>query len=158
MPADISPAPPHAVDTGLPWHRDVGDAVAAIAQARSRYGDTFTVEHDRDRYLFTFSPTGVESFYALREEVASKGVADYLMLRRKLPDGIFDGRRTLPGTLFRKDDVALYLANLESALDATIAEMGDAGETDLFEPHPPPGSPDGSRVLGWLSRSDRRRL
>ena len=56
------------------------------------------VESGRDRYLFTFSPTGVESFYALPEETASKGVADYLMLRRKLPDEIFDGRRTLPGT------------------------------------------------------------
>ncbi|MGA8258524.1 MAG: hypothetical protein WB767_18280 [Nocardioides sp.] len=132
MPAEIMPSPPQAVDTGLPWHRDVTDAVAAIADARARHGETFTVEHERDRYLFTFSPEGVESFYALREEEASKGVADYLMLRRKLPDGIFDGRRTLPGTLFRRDDVALYLANLDVALDATIAEMGDAGEVDLF--------------------------
>ena len=48
-------------------------------------------------YLFTFSPTGVESFYALPEESASKGVADYLMLRRKLPDEIFAGRRTAAG-------------------------------------------------------------
>ena len=88
--------------------------MAAIAAARAEHGDTFVVEHGRDRYLFTFSPAGVESFYALREEVASKGVADYLMLRRKLPDEIFDGRRTLPGTLFRRDDVADYLANLEA--------------------------------------------
>jgi len=59
-----------------------------------------------DRYLFTFSPVGVESFYALPEEKASKGVADYLMLRRKLPHEIFDGRRVLPSSLFRRDDVA----------------------------------------------------
>ena len=72
----------------------VGDAVAAIAEARSRHGDTFVVQSGRDHYLFTFSPVGVESFYALPEEIASKGLADYLMLRRKLPDEIFDGRRS----------------------------------------------------------------
>ena len=116
----------------MPWHVAVDDAVAEIAAARATYGETFTIEQDRDRYLFTFSPAGVESFYALKEESASKGVADYLMLRRKLPDGIFDGRRTLPGTLFRRDDVAAYLAQLEGALDLTVAELGACGELDVF--------------------------
>ena len=97
MPQDFpTPAPPYAEGTGLPWDVTVGDAVAAIADARARHGDTFVVESGRDHYLFTFTATGVESFYALPEEVASKGLADYLMLRRKLPDEIFDGRRTLP--------------------------------------------------------------
>jgi cytochrome P450 len=99
---------------------------------RATYGETFVVESGRDRYLFTFTPTGVESFYALPEAQASKGVADYLMLRRKLPDEIFDGRRTLPGTLFRKGDVASYLVNLEHALDAAAAELGPAGSVDVF--------------------------
>ena len=89
----ITPLPPVATGVGLPWDVAVEDAVGAIAAARAAHGDTFVVESGRDRYLFTFSPTGVESFYALPEEKASKGVADYLMLRRKLPDGIFDGRR-----------------------------------------------------------------
>jgi cytochrome P450 len=111
----------------------VGDAVAAIAEARDRHGDTFVVESGGDHYLFTFSPTGVESFYALPEEKASKGLADYLMLRRKLPDEIFDGRRTLPGALFRRDDVASYLTNLEGALAQTVAELGSAGSVDLFD-------------------------
>jgi len=112
---------------------NVGDAVAAIADARARHGDTFVVESGRDQYLFTFTPTGVESFYALPEEVASKGLADYLMLRRKLPDEIFDGRRTLPDSLFRRDDVASYLVNLEGALAQTAAELGSAGSVDLFD-------------------------
>ena len=43
------------------------------------------------------------------------------MLRRKLPDEIFDGRRILPSTLFRRDDVAGYLANLDRALEQTTA-------------------------------------
>lgn len=135
MPSDIVPAPPLARDSGLPWHVPVDDAVAEIARARATHGDTFAVvsPDGRDRYLFTFSTAGVEAFYALREEEASKGVADYLMLRRKLPDGIFDGRRTLPGSLFRKDDVAGYLANLERALAATVAELGPSGEVDVFD-------------------------
>jgi cytochrome P450 len=117
---------------GLPWDVPVADAVAEIARARATYGDTFVVESGRDRYLFTFSPTGVESFYALPEEVASKGVADYLMLRRKLPDEVFDGRRTMPHLLFRKGDVAHYLAHLDDALVETTRELGESGTVDVF--------------------------
>jgi cytochrome P450 len=134
VPQDLPvPAPPIAEGTGLPWDVSVGDAVAAIADARARHGDTFVVHSGRDHYLFTFSPTGVESFYALPEEVASKGLADYLMLRRKLPDEIFDGRRTLPGSLFRRDDVASYLVKLDQALEQTVAELGAEGTVDLFD-------------------------
>ena len=130
-----TPPPPVADGTGLPWDVPVDPkigAVAAIADARSRHGDTFVVHSGSDRYLFTFSPTGVESFYALPEEKASKGVADYLMLRRKLPDEIFDGRRVLPSSLFRRDDVASYLDKLHWALDRTVAELGPHGSADLF--------------------------
>jgi len=55
------------------------------------------------------------------------------MLRRKLPDEIFDGRRILPTSLFRRDDVASYLANLEDALQQTEAELGDEGSVDVFD-------------------------
>jgi cytochrome P450 len=127
------PAPPYAEGIGLPWDVPVDDAVAMIAAARARHGDTFVVESGADHYLFTFSPAGVESFYALPEEKASKGVADYLMLRRKLPDNIFVGRRTLPSTLFRRDDVASYLANLGRALEQTSIELGLAGSVDVFD-------------------------
>ncbi len=129
----LAPDPPRAEGTGLPWDVAVGDAVAAIASARARHGDTFAVQSGPDNYLFTFSRVGVESFYALTEETASKGLADYLMLRRKLPDEIFDGRRTLPNTLFRRDDVASYLANLDRALEQTRTELGRAGSTDVFD-------------------------
>jgi cytochrome P450 len=127
------PNPPHALGTGLPWDVPVDDAVAVIAAARARHGDTFAVESGRDHYLFTFSPTGVESFYALTEEAASKAVADYMMLRRKLPDEIFAGRRILPNALFRRDDVAAYLINLDRALEHTAAELGPAGSVDVFD-------------------------
>jgi hypothetical protein len=62
------PQPPYAEGTGLPWDVLVTDAVAAIAAARARHGDTFAVRSGSDRYLFTFSPTGVESFYSLPED------------------------------------------------------------------------------------------
>ncbi|WP_343572877.1 cytochrome P450 [Mycobacterium sp.] len=127
------PDPPYAERTGLPWDVSVTDAVAAIAAARSRCGDTFAVRSGTDRYLFTFSAAGIESFYGLPEDKASKGVADYLMLRRKLPDEIFQGRRLLPSTLFRRDDVAGYLAHLDRALDDTIVELGSAGSVEVFE-------------------------
>lgn len=127
------PAPPCADETGLPWDVAVGDAVAAIAAARDRCGDTFAVQSGTDRYLFTFSPAGVESFYALPEEKASKGVADFLMLRRKLPDEIFAGRRILPTNLFHRDDVTSYLANLDDALRQTSVELGSAGSVDVFD-------------------------
>jgi cytochrome P450 len=127
------PPPPCAEGTGLPWDVTVVDAVGALAEARARHGDTFVVQSGGDHYLFTFSPVGVESFYALPEEIASKGFADYLMLRRKLPDEIFDGRRTLPGSLFRRDDVASYLVNLDHALEQTVAELGFEGTVDLFD-------------------------
>lgn len=54
------------------------------------------------------------------------------MLRRKLPDEVFAGRRVLPGSLFRRDDVSSYLANLEHALDATEAELGVSGSVEVF--------------------------
>jgi cytochrome P450 len=130
IPADAAPL---AEGTGLPWDVAVGDAVAAIADARAHHGDTFVVNSGGDQYLFTFSPTGVESFYALPEDKASKGVADYLMLRRKLPDEIFDGRRVLPSSLFRRDDVMSYLANLAQALVQTSAELGGHGSVDVFD-------------------------
>lgn len=126
------PEPPFAEGIGLPWDVPVDDAVDAIRSARSTHGDTFAVRSGEDDYLFTFSPTGVESFYALTEDTASKGVADYLMLRRKLPDEMFDGRRVLPGELFRRDDVATYLTELDAALDETVDELGQDGVVDVF--------------------------
>ena len=120
----ITPMPPVATGAGLPWDEHMEDPVGALAEARRSLGDTFVVDSGEDRYLFTFSPTGVRSFYALPEDRASKGVADWRMLRRKLPDEMFDGRRILPHQLFGREDVATYLGNVERALDDTVLELG----------------------------------
>ena len=128
----IVPMPPMATRVGLPWDVALDDPIAALAEARRSLGDTFVVDSGEDRYLFTFSPAGVKAFYALPEDRASKGVADWRMLRRKLPDQIFVGRRTLPHQLFGRDDVADYLTNVELGLETTIAELGGAREAEVF--------------------------
>ncbi len=116
----------------LPWDGPVSDPVRSLAKARATYGDTFVVDSGPDRYLFTLDPVGVRSFYRLPESKASKGVADWRMLRRKMPEEIFVGRRVLPHDLFARDDVANYLANLQRALATELAALGDTGELDVF--------------------------
>jgi len=127
----IEPMPPVA-DTALPWDRELDDPVAALAAARAVCGDTFVVEGPDHPTLFLFSPEGVRSFYALPEARASKGVADWMMLRRKLPDELFAGRRTMPHELFGRDDVRNHLARLDAAIDVAFAELGAAGTVDVF--------------------------
>ena len=118
---------PPVADTALPWDREVADPVAALAAARASCGDTFVVEGPEHPTLFLFSAEGVRSFYALPEATASKGVADWMMLRRKLPEELFDGRRTMPHELFGRDDVRNYLAILDAAIDVAFLELGEAG-------------------------------
>jgi cytochrome P450 len=126
----VDPAPPVST-VPLPWDGAVDDPVAALAEARATLGDTFLDQSGR--YLFLFSPAGVRSLYELAEDRASKGVADFRMLRRKVPDELFAGRRTLPHELFGRDDVAGYLDHLDWALELTAAELGAAGELDVFD-------------------------
>jgi cytochrome P450 len=128
----ISPLPPLASTVQLPWDAPVDDPVAALAAARASLGDTLVVDSGEDRYLFLFSPPGVAAFYALPEATASKGVADWRMLKRKLPDEMFVGRRTLPNQLFGRDDVAEYIRNVSRALQATADELGAEGQVDAF--------------------------
>src|ERR1700689_3593316 len=131
-PPSPDPMPAIAAAARLPWDAVVEDPVGTLAEARTRLGDTFVVDSGDDRYLFVFSPLGVAAFYALPEEKASKGVADWRMLRRKLPDEVFDGRRVLPHQLFGREDVATYLRNVEVAVAAAGDELGPEGEVDLF--------------------------
>jgi hypothetical protein len=128
----IEPMAPLA-DVALPWERELADPVAALDGARRQHGDTFAVRSGSDTYLFVFSPAGVRAFYELPEAAASKGIADWSMIRRKLPDELFDGRRTFPHELFGRNDVVSYLTALDGALHTQIEELGDRGEVDLFD-------------------------
>ncbi len=132
MTMQISPSPPLA-PFALPWDDpDVTDPVTALAQARADLGDTFEVASGRDRYLFVFSPDALRAFYALPERDASKGVADYRMLARKLPEELFAGVRTLAHDLFGAQEVETYLGHLDYALDLEIAALGAEGTIDAF--------------------------
>jgi cytochrome P450 len=131
-PDPITPAPPRA-GFALPWDdAKQTDPVSALARARAELGDTFEVASGRDRYLFVFSADALRAFYAVPEADASKGLADYRMLVRKLPPELFAGVRTMAHDLFGAQDVETYLAHLDHALDLELAELGDAGTIDAF--------------------------
>jgi cytochrome P450 len=129
----IEPAPPRA-RFALPWDDpEVDDPVVALSAARRELGDTFVVVSGRVSYLFTFSEAGLRSFYAVEERDASKGIADYRMLVRKLPDELFAERRTFAHDLFGAEEVQGYLGNLDWAIDRALAELGESGSFDAFD-------------------------
>ena len=128
---DITPMPPIAC-AALPWDTELADPVAEIARARRECGDTFVIDSPRRRTLFVFSPVGVRNFYALAEADASKGVADWMMLRHKLPEELFAGRRTTVHSLFGRDDVNSYLSQLDAAITVAFDELGSEGTVDIF--------------------------
>src|SRR6476660_81056 len=129
----IEPEPPTAAIT-FSWDDAAApDPVAALAAARRELGDTFVVDSGADRYLFVFSAPALTGFYALPERVASKGLADYRMLLRKLPDELFLGRRTYAHDLFGAQEVEGYLDHLDVAVERQLAELGEAGTFDAFE-------------------------
>ena len=129
----VTPAPP-VVDVTFPWDDpDAPDPVVALSDARAAVGDTFVVDSGRDRYLFVFSADGVRAFYAVPEPVASKGLADYRMLLRKLPKELFATRRTFAHDLFGAQDVESYLVHLDTAISRQIDELGESGTIDVFE-------------------------
>jgi hypothetical protein len=109
----ILPRPPTVghrlprVGAGLSLLRD---PVSFLSHCRREQGDTFALDAFGYRLMFVFSPEGVRNLWALAEKVASKGLADFALLRHKVPDDLFVGRRTVPHALFARDDVHEYLA------------------------------------------------
>jgi cytochrome P450 len=128
----VAPTLP-AADLTFPWDdADAPDPVEALVAARARLGDAFTVVSGRDRYLFVFSPDALRGFYAVPEDVASKGLADYRMLVRKLPKELFATRRTFAHDLFGAQDVEGYLGHLDVAIARQVDELGPEGSVDVF--------------------------
>jgi cytochrome P450 len=117
----------------LPWDDPAApDPVLALESARAELGDTFCVASGGVDYLFVFGEAGLRAFYALAERDASKGLADYRMLVRKLPIELFGERRTFPHDLFGRQEVEGYLDNLDWAIGEQLAEMGELGTFDVF--------------------------
>jgi cytochrome P450 len=128
----IDPFPPIA-PFSLPWDdASAPDPVEALRAARAELGDTFVVDSGDDRLLFVFAAPSLQDLYALPEPVASKGLADYRMLLRKLPAELFAERRTFAHDLFGAQEVEGYLDHLDLATTRQLDELGDAGTLDVF--------------------------
>lgn len=134
-PPRVEPLPPAAparlprVGAGL---RLLRDPTRFFERCRSRLGDTFLVDAFGYRLLCVFSAEGVRNLWALPERDASKGVADYFLLRHKVPDELFAGRRTRPHDLFARDDVAGYLEHVRNGVALELDALGAAGRIELF--------------------------
>ena len=131
----IEPMPP-AAPAILPWARSglglLRNPTAFLTRCRARLGDTFVVDAFGFRLFCVFSPAGVRALYALPEHVASKGFADYALLRYKVPDELFVGRRNFPHHLFGNNDVEIYIENLEEAVRLQLEELGREGSFEVF--------------------------
>jgi cytochrome P450 len=133
----VTPMPPRIAGL-LPWvGAGIGllrDPTGFFVRGRQRLGDTFIVDAFGYRLFCVFSPDGVRQLYALPEEQASFGLATYeLVLKRKVPPELLDGRRTFPHDLFARQEVEDYLENLEEAMRVQIDELGDGGTFEIFE-------------------------
>ncbi len=109
------------------------DPTRFFERARKRHGETFVVNVFGRELFCVFSAAGIRSLWALPETTASKGLADFEMLRHKVPDDLFAGRRTLPHDLFSRDDVTEYLKIAEKATRDQLDELSDEGEFEIFE-------------------------
>jgi len=127
---------PPRVAGALPWIgaglRVLRDPTAFFADARRRYGDTYVVDAFGYRMFCVFSPAGVRALYALPEAEASKGYADVALLRHKLPEELFQGRRNFPHHLFGTQEVEGYLDNLEAVVAHELDALGDRGRFEAF--------------------------
>lgn len=117
----------------LPWDdADAPDPVAALGAARADLGDRFVVRSGGTDYVFVFDADALQELYAVPERQASKGLADYRMLVRKLPPELFAERRTFAHDLFGAQDVETYLDDLDAVIETELASLGDSGVLDAF--------------------------
>ena len=148
----ISPPPPVA-DLSMPW-----DARGAGPGRGDRGGPGRARRHvrgPRRRAPSTSScsrPAGVQSFYDVAEADASKGIADWQMLRRKLPDELFLDRRTFPHDLFARDDVAHVPRRRRAGDRRDVGRARDRRDRRRVRPHPPARPPHRPLDLGRAVR------
>jgi cytochrome P450 len=96
------------------------------------WGDTFVVDAVGHRLLCVFSPQGIRALYGFAEQEASFGLATFELIRRKVPDELFAGRRNTPHDLFGRQDIERYLGNLEEAMAIEIDALGPEGQFEIF--------------------------
>jgi len=108
------------------------DPTTHLRRRRAAWGDTFIVDVAGHRLLCVFSAEGVRSLYGFAEYEASFGLATFELIRRKVPDELFAGRRNTPHDLFGRQETERYLGNLEEAVAMEIDALGDAGRFEIF--------------------------
>ena len=132
---DIDPMPAR-VTGPVPWigagRSLLADPAGFLAEQRRVHGDTFVVDAFGYRLFCVFSPTAVEQLYGIGEDVASFGIGTFHLLRLKLPDELFFGRRLTPHSLFGAAESDRHLTHLDDAIDAELAGLGSAGDLELF--------------------------
>lgn len=105
---------------------------AHLRGQREALGDTFVIDVAGHRLLCLFSPAGIRSLYGLAEHEASFGLATYELIRRKVPDELFAGRRNTPHDLFGRQETERYLGRLEEAMAMEIDVLGSQGRFEVF--------------------------
>ena len=131
----VTPEPPR-VSGRLPF---VGAGLAFLAnpteflrRTRARVGDSFLVEAFGFRLFFLFSPEGLRSLYQLPEKDASFTEATRTLIGFKLPAELLGGDMSMFHHLFGRDQLETYRAQIRAAVDEELAQLGDAGELEIF--------------------------
>ena len=133
----ITPPPPIAaeelphVGAGL---RFLDAPTDYLAELRERHGDTFFVDLFGFPLLFSFSPRGLQSLYALPEDEASFGLATFDMIGFKTPTEVF---ADVDPAIFREalapSRLPAQVALIDAVVQMELERWGDAGETDIFD-------------------------
>ena len=108
------------------------DPTSFLSAQRRRLGDLFVVDAFGHRLCCTFSPEGVQQLYGFPEHKASFGLATYTLIKAKVPEELFVGRRNTPHSLFGRQETESYLDGLEEAMTMQLAELGASGDVELF--------------------------
>jgi cytochrome P450 len=108
------------------------DPTASLQSRREALGDTFLVDAAGHRLLCVFSAEGIRSLYGFAEHEASFGLATFELIRRKVPDELFAGRRNTPHDLFGRSDTERYLGALDEAMAIEIEALGRGGSFEIF--------------------------
>ena len=133
----ITPPPPVAteelphVGAGL---RFLDAPTEYLVELRERHGDTFFVDLFGFPLLFSFSPRGLQSLYALPEDEASFGLATFDMIGFKTPTEVF---ADVDPAIFREalapSRLPAQVALIDTVVQMELERWGAAGETDIFD-------------------------
>ncbi|EGD74146.1 hypothetical protein PTSG_06155 [Salpingoeca rosetta] len=105
-----------------------------LEDMRAQHGDTFVVLMFGVRFLFTFSPEGLQSLYGFRERDASFTEATKGLLGLKLPQEILsenDLRKFHHG--LKPKLMSKYVTYANVAVQQRLRELGAEGRFELFQ-------------------------